>query len=164
MSWLGFIAAAVFWSNALLLLYVYAGYGILLGMLARFRGERPLRQGFDGNSWPPVTILLTVHNEECNVARRFANLMVQDYAPGRLEVLVVSDGSTDRTEAIVEEFRGERPVKLVRTARVGKSAAQNIGLREATGVVVVLTDAETRFEASCVSELVAPFADARVGA
>jgi cellulose synthase/poly-beta-1,6-N-acetylglucosamine synthase-like glycosyltransferase len=164
MSWLGFIATVVFWSNALLLVYVYWGYGVLLKVLVRFRGEAPLRQGFNGNSWPLVTILLTVHNEESNVARRLANLMEQDYAPGRVDILVVSDGSTDRTDVIVEDFCRGRPVKLVRTGRIGKSAAQNIGMRQPTGDIVVLTDAEAGFDPCCVRELVAAFADASVGA
>jgi GT2 family glycosyltransferase len=163
MSWLAVIAAIVFWLNALLLVYVYWGYGVLLEVLARFHGDAP-RQVFDEKSWPSVTILLTVHNEERNVATRLANLMEQDYSPGRLDVLVVSDGSTDGTDAIVERFLCERSIKLVRTGRLGKSAAQNIGIRHATGDIVVLTDAETRFESFCVRELVAAFADARIGA
>ena len=164
MSWLGFIATVVFWSNALLLVYVYWAYGVLLKVLVGFRGEAPLRQRFDENSWPLVTILLTVYNEESNVARRLANLMEQDYVPGRIDILVVSDGSTDRTDAIVEDFCRGRPVKLVRTGRIGKSAAQNIGLRHPTGDIVILTDAGASFDPCCVRELVAAFADARVGA
>jgi cellulose synthase/poly-beta-1,6-N-acetylglucosamine synthase-like glycosyltransferase len=164
MSWLGFIATVVFWSNALLLVYVYWGYGVLLKVLVRFRGEAPLQQRFDENSWPLVTILLTVHNEESNVARRLANLMEQDYKPGRIDILVVSDGSTDRTDATVEDFCRGRPVKLVRTGRIGKSAAQNIGLRHPTGDIVILTDAGASFDRCCVRELVAAFADTSVGA
>src|SRR5262249_10491100 len=164
MSWLGLIASFVFWSNALLLIYVYFGYGVLLGLLVRLRGGTPPRQGFAANSWPRVTPLLAVHNEERNVAARLANLMEQDYAPGQSEILVVSDASTDRTDEIVEDLARGRPVKLVRTERLGKSAAQNVAMRHATGDVIVLTDAETRFNASCVRELVAAFADARVGA
>ena len=164
MSWLGLIATVVFWSNALLLVYVYWGYGVLLKVLVGFRGEAPVRQGFDGNAWPLVTILLTVHNEESNVARRLTNLMEQDYAPGRIDILVVSDGSTDRTDAIVEDFCRGRPVKLVRTGRIGKSPAQNIGMQHATGDIVVLTDAGASFDPYCVRELVAAFADASVGA
>jgi len=164
MSWLGFIAAVVFWSNVVLLAYVYWGYGVVLDLLVRLRGERPLRGRFDASSWPFVTILLTVHNEERNVARRLANLMEQDYAPGRVDIVVASDGSTDGTEAIVEDFSRGRPVKLVRTGRLGKSAAQNIAMRHVSGEIVVLTDAETSFDASCLRELVGVFADARGGA
>src|SRR5262249_55511429 len=92
------------------------------------------------------------------------NLMDQDYAPGRIDILVVSDGSTDCTETIIEASCPRQPVKLLRTPRLGKSAAQNVGMTYATGDIVVLTDAETIFESSCVSELVAEFAAPSVGA
>src|SRR5262249_10534701 len=163
-DWPAFIAALVFWSNALLLVYVYWGYGVLLEMLAWLRGEVPRRHAFDGDVWPLVTILLTVHNEERNVAARLANLMEQDYPPGRMDIVVVSDGSTDGTDATVEEFRGKWPIKLLPAGRLGKSSAQNIGMRHTAGDIVVLTDAGTRFDAACVRELAAAFADARVGA
>jgi GT2 family glycosyltransferase len=143
--------------------YIYWGYGALLRLLVRLRGETALRAGFDNNAWPFVTILLTVHNEERNIARRLANLTTQDYAPGRMEIMVVSDGSTDRTETIVEELSRERPVRLIRTARLGKSGAQNVAMREAGGDIVVLTDAEASFDPACVREMVAAFAEETVG-
>jgi len=98
------------------------------------------------------------------VQQRLSNLMDQDYAAECLEILVVSDGSTDRTNTIVADFCDDRPIKLVRSGRVGKSPAQNIGMHHATGDIIVITDAETHFDRSCVSELVAVFADPSVGA
>jgi cellulose synthase/poly-beta-1,6-N-acetylglucosamine synthase-like glycosyltransferase len=163
MSCVGLVAAVLFWSNVILIAYIYWGYGALLNLLVRFRTETPSRSGYEAGEWPFVTILLTVHNEERNVAQRLANLMELDYAPGRIEILVVSDGSTDRTDAIVDDFRGDRPVRLIRTARLGKSVAQNGAMREAKGDIVVLTDAEASFDPSCVRDLVAVFADAIVG-
>jgi biofilm PGA synthesis N-glycosyltransferase PgaC len=154
---LAMISAIVFWSNAALMAYIYWGYGALLGLLVRLLGETPSRVEFNSDAWPFVTILLTVHNEERNVAQRLANLTAQDYPPERMEILVVSDGSTDRTETIIEDLSRGQPVRLVRTARLGKSGAQNVGMRETKGDIIILTDAEASFDPSCVREMVTAF-------
>src|SRR5437016_2502766 len=128
------------------LAYVYWGYGALLAAVVKMRGAaEPIAAAPNADACPSITVLLTVHNEASAVARRLQNLLEQDYPADRLEVLVASDGSTDATEDIVGTWTTIGPVRLVRTARVGKSGAQNVAIREAKGDIVVLTDAETRF-------------------
>ena len=129
----GNLAGAVFWSCASVLVYVYWGYGALLALIIKVRGERPGRVGYDENDWPYVTVLLTVHNEKDSVEGRLKNLLEQSYASDRLEILVASDGSTDGTDEIVRAIKADGRVRLTRTARLGKSAAQNVAIREARG-------------------------------
>ena len=152
-----------FWTCCGWLVYVYWGYGALLALAVRWRGKAPVATPSSDYAWPSVTILLTVHNEATNIGRRLQNLLEQDYPSGRFDILVASDGSTDGTDDIVHTFATAGPVRLVRTERVGKSKAQNTAMGEAKGDIVVLTDAETRFDRRCVRALVAPFADSSSG-
>lgn len=164
MSGAGPIAAVAFWLSAALLVYVYWGYGALLGLLVAVRRtSSPVRSGFVDAAWPSVAVLLTVHNEERQIERRLENLLAQDYPPGRLDIVVASDGSIDRTEAIVEAYGRSGPVRLVRSPRLGKSAAQNEAMRSIDADIVVLTDAEARFDPGCVRALAAAFADPATG-
>jgi cellulose synthase/poly-beta-1,6-N-acetylglucosamine synthase-like glycosyltransferase len=145
------------------LFYIYCGYGWLLALLKRAGlGMKPASEGADA---PGVTVLVTAHNEEREIAARIADLLAQDYPRDKLEILVATDGTTDRTHAIVEGIMADTPtVRLLPSQeRLGKSAAQNRAVPQAQGEIVVLTDAATRFEPNFVAEIVKPFADPRVG-
>ena len=127
MDALSALLVLAFWTCCGWLVYVYWGYGVLLALAVRCRGEAPVATPSSDDAWPSVTILLTVHNEATNIGRRLQNLLEQDYPSGRFDILVASDGSTDGTDDIVHTFATAGPVRLVRTDRVGKSAAQNTG-------------------------------------
>ena len=157
------ISTTIFWGGALLLIYVYWGYGVLLGLLAGWRRREPPRPEFASGTWPSVAVLLTVHNEERTVGRRLENLIAQDYPADRMEIVVASDGSTDRTEDIVETWARGRPVRLLRSARLGKSAAQNAAMNTVQADIVVLTDSEALFDPACIRAMVAEFAAPTVG-
>jgi cellulose synthase/poly-beta-1,6-N-acetylglucosamine synthase-like glycosyltransferase len=143
------------------LYYIYHGYLIVLHLLIWVAGKRPLKviQG----PLPSVTILLTVHNEEKRIANNLQNLVALDYDPGRLEIIVASDGSTDRTNEIVRQCVGSLPVKLLVFDRLGKSEAQNRAIAQAQGEIVVFTDAECILETNYLRELVRPFLLKEVG-
>src|SRR5262249_20694216 len=112
---------------------------------------------------PRIAVLLTVHNEEKCVRKRLENLASLDY-PGPLCFVVVSDGSTDRTDEIVEEFlQKDRRFRLHRTERLGKSGAQNHALANVDDDVVVLADADCMFSADYLSATVRYFSDPRIG-
>lgn len=151
------------WVSLLLPLYAYFGYPLSLYLLVRLRGVTPPVQS---RAEPSVTLLVAAHNEGRVIAQKLDNALAQTYPPERLDVVVVSDGSTDRTDEIVESYahRTNR-VRLLRSGgRRGKSAALNIGMEAAQGEIVVLTDANAVFEADAVARLVASLNDARVGA
>jgi cellulose synthase/poly-beta-1,6-N-acetylglucosamine synthase-like glycosyltransferase len=163
MSALATTLSLMFWSCAVLLVYVYWGYGVVLGILLRRQRNVPPPLHVDDSSCLSVSVLLTVHDEARHIKRRITNLLTQDYPAASLEIIVVSDGSTDATDAIVVEIAQGRAIKLVRTERIGKSAAQNAGMRAVAGEIVVLTDAEASFDLSRVREVVAAFDDPKVG-
>jgi cellulose synthase/poly-beta-1,6-N-acetylglucosamine synthase-like glycosyltransferase len=157
------IAVGVFLCSGAALFYVYCGYGWLLGALKRLGLGAPLALG-EGPA-PDVTVLVTAHNEEAEIAGRIDDLLAQRYPRDRLEIVVATDGTTDRTEAIVGAMvaRGA-PVRLLRSpGRLGKSGTQNRAIPQARGEIVVLTDAATRFAPDFVAEIVKPFGDRRVG-
>jgi cellulose synthase/poly-beta-1,6-N-acetylglucosamine synthase-like glycosyltransferase len=163
MGWLEATSLVAFCISCAILFYVYCGYGVLLGALERLGLATPLALR---ERWlPPVTVLVTVHNEEAEIEERLADLLAQDYPRERLEVLVASDGTTDATERLVQAIAAEgEPVRLFSTgARLGKSGTQNLAIPQARGEIVVLTDAATRFEPSFVAEIVRPFGDPAVG-
>ena len=124
------IAAAkiVFWLAALLLFYVYAGYPLLLAVIGLFVRSRRPEPGY----CPRLSVLIAAYNEEEAIARKIEQTLALEYPADKLEVLVLSDCSTDRTDEIVKAFPDKR-VRLVRmTDRRGKTHAQNQGIKEAT--------------------------------
>ena len=100
----------VFWLVAGLVIYAYVGYPLLI-LLASFL-RRPLAAGL-AVDLPRVTLLLVVHNEDASVEAKIENTLALDYPKDLLEILVVSDGSTDSTESIIRRFE-DRGVSLVR--------------------------------------------------
>ncbi|MFP3904732.1 MAG: glycosyltransferase, partial [Armatimonadota bacterium] len=94
-------------------------------------------------------------NEEAVIARRIDNLLASDYPEDRLEIIIASDGSTDRTNEIVAEYaaRDDR-VRLLALEHRGKTGTVNIAVQEATGDVIVNTDASTHFEEDALRKLV----------
>jgi cellulose synthase/poly-beta-1,6-N-acetylglucosamine synthase-like glycosyltransferase len=144
-----------------LMVYVWAGYPIILGLLGRLVA-RPRPTGPAGQ--PLVSVIVAAHDEETRMRAKLENCQCFDYPPEKIEIIVSSDGSTDQTEAIVEEFAALDPrIRLFRSGRVGKSAVQNVAVQHARGEVLFFTDANARVNADALQFVVADFADPRVG-
>ena len=153
----------LFWGSILLVAYAYAGYPLCLRVLHLFSGSRGKKPVPATAVLPSVTLLISAYNEEEVIGKKVDNALALDYLAGLLEVLVVSDGSTDRTDAIVAA-QAARGVRLVRTGRrMGKSAGLNLGVSEAKGEILVFSDANSLYEPQAIRELVRPFADPAVG-
>jgi len=152
---------ALFALSCVVILYVYNLYLLALRLLLRVTPETKVIS--DSTYVPSVTVLVTVHNEEDLIGRRIKNLLALDYPKDRLEILIASDGSNDRTNEIVREYEHQGGVRLLQFDRLGKSEAQNRAVLEATGDIIALTDASCLFDADYLDCLVAPFADASVG-
>ncbi|MCM0083339.1 glycosyltransferase family 2 protein [Geomonas sp. Red32] len=151
--------STLFWLAACFILYTYGGYPLLVALQARLF-PRPVDRR---EHLPTVTVIVAASNEEATIAGRLENLLAQDYPPDRYRIVVVSDGSTDRTEEIARRYTG-RSVELVSVKeRVGKAAALNLGLAQAASEVVVFADARQRFIPDTVRQLTANFADPEVG-
>ena len=150
----------LFWGATATVLYTYVGYPALLALLTRRRAGA--RAG-DDTAPPSVSIVVAAFNEETWIERKLENVLDHDYPPDLREVIVVSDGSTDRTDAIVGRF-AHRGVQLFRQPRrTGKNAALNRGAAMARGDVLVFTDANALLAPGALRRLVAPFADPAVG-
>src|SRR4051812_5281730 len=94
------VAQTVFWASAALLFYVYAGYPLLLALLALFaRKQRPAP-----GDCPRISVLIAAYNEEAAIERKIQQTLALEYPPGKIEILVLSDCSTDRTDEIVKAF------------------------------------------------------------
>ena len=154
------MAEIVFWVSVALLVYTYAGYSLLVLLLSRFARRRDAKASIE----PHVTFLITAYNEERDIARKLENTLSLNYPQDKLEIIVASDGSTDGTDAVVKSFAA-RGVKLVRVeGRVGKTETQNCAVMQATGDIVVFSDATTRYEKDALRNLVRNYADPSVGA
>jgi cellulose synthase/poly-beta-1,6-N-acetylglucosamine synthase-like glycosyltransferase len=151
----------IFWCSIGILAWVYAGYPIVVAALARVVPVR-LRPT---EPTPVLTVAIAVHNEAAHIEDRIADIFAQERSGARLrEVLIGSDGSTDKTDSIVRELALAEPrLRLLALPRGGQTATQSALFEAATGDVVVLSDAETRFGSGCLAALAEPFRDPRVG-
>ncbi|MGA2715698.1 MAG: glycosyltransferase family 2 protein [Bryobacteraceae bacterium] len=143
-----------------LVLHIVAGYPLFLA--ARRGAARP-PVAKDPAFEATVSAIVAVHNGETMIRGKLEGLLALDYPDELLGIIVVSDGSTDGTEAIVREFDG-KGVTLLTVPRGGKAAALNRGLAAATGEIVFFTDVRQPLEHGCLRHLVANFADPTVGA
>ena len=155
MSWgfITFIAATAF------VFYVMAGYPLLVALLALFPApEVQIRKNYRS-----VSVLIPVHDGERWVRRKLQSLFAMDYPKELLEIIIISDGSTDGTEAIVAEYAAQG-VKLVKVPKGGKPAALNAGMEHATGDVIFFTDVRQDVDPICLRCLVECLEDPKVGA
>jgi cellulose synthase/poly-beta-1,6-N-acetylglucosamine synthase-like glycosyltransferase len=149
-----------FFSFLFLVFHTYVGYPLLL-LVWNLKKPGTLVRAYDT---PRVTIVIAAWNEAHHIAARIENCLQQVYPPELLEIVVVSDGSTDQTSEIVKSNAG-RGVSLIELEeRMGKAVALNVGVAAARGEIVVFADARQSFSPTAVRELVANFADASVGA
>ncbi|GAA4238910.1 glycosyltransferase [Actinomadura meridiana] len=118
--------------------------------------------GMPPDPFPPVSVIVPAYDEEANIAATIASLLDTDY-PGTVEVIVVDDGSTDRTAPIVGSIASSA-VQLIRKPNGGKPSALNEGIEAARAEILVLVDGDTVFQRDTIRHLVAPFADPRIGA
>ena len=153
------IAQVIFWISLTALVYVYVGYPLLVYFVSLVR---PLEVK-KGNFEPTVTVLITAYNEEEAIRVKLENTLEIDYPKEKLEILVASDGSTDETEKIVREFAAQG-VKLFRQeGRMGKTFTQNKAVEQATGEIILFSDATTKYEKDVLRVMLPNFADETVG-
>jgi len=151
----------VFWILLLVGLYPYAGYPVCIALM-RAVAPRPVRRGA---GTPAVTVVISAYNEASHIAATARNKLDQDYPAALLDVLVVSDGSTDGTDEVLKRLAEHEPrLKFGRQEpRSGKTAALNGLVGRATGEIVVFADANSMYRPDTVRRLVAAFADPEVG-
>jgi cellulose synthase/poly-beta-1,6-N-acetylglucosamine synthase-like glycosyltransferase len=150
----------IFGASFALIVYVYAIYPALLhaGALGRPRAWKR------GIANPPLlTVIVPAHNEEASISAKIENLLASDYPRDRLEILVGSDGSSDRTEELVRHYERDGVSLVSFPQQHGKSAIQNGLAALAGGEILVFTDADCLFTPGTLCALIDNFADAAVG-
>jgi poly-beta-1,6-N-acetyl-D-glucosamine synthase len=183
----------VFWLAAALIGYSYLGYPAWLWLRSRW-SPRPVRRSSGQTSregsgrssaTPAVTAVMVVRNEEAVIAHKLENLLTLDYPQEKLDVVVVSDGSSDRTPAILADYARNSGVpseirtdfrtddrtgartrvrSLTKPASEGKASGLNDAIKLATGEVLLFTDARQHIESGALRLLIENFADPDVGA
>jgi cellulose synthase/poly-beta-1,6-N-acetylglucosamine synthase-like glycosyltransferase len=150
----------LFWAAVALLIHTHLTYPATLWALARLRGRSstPAEPG-EPPDLPSVSLIIAAHDEEAVIARKVANVLALDYPRDRLELIVASDGSSDRTVELAREAGADRVLDL---GRGGKVAVQNAGAAEASGDVLAFSDANAFWATDALRRLVAPFADPEV--
>lgn len=149
----------IFWTFLLFVMYTYLGYPLYLWLLAKVVRKEVSR----GEIFPAVSVVIAAYNEERNIGARLENLMLQDYPSEKMEIIVVSDGSTDDTARVVQSY-SKANVRLIELKEnCGKAVALNSGVAAATGEIIVFADSRQRFESHAVRELAANFLDSSVG-
>jgi cellulose synthase/poly-beta-1,6-N-acetylglucosamine synthase-like glycosyltransferase len=143
-----------------MLAYVYVGYPALLRVVVQLRGPRRVRQA---DITPPLSLVISAYNEAAVIRRKLDNALSLSYPREALEIMVVSDASTDGTDAIVEEY-ADRGVRLARQPeRRGKTAGLNRTVPTLRGDIVVFSDANAMYEPDALLKLARNFADPEVG-
>ena len=142
----------------LLVAYAYVGYPLLILVLSRLLPRRVRKADIT----PKVSLIIAAHNEERDIAAKLDNALALDYPRDKLEIIVASDCSTDRTDEIVRGY-GEPVILDRQRERLGKSVAQNHAARVASGDILIFSDATTMYAPDAMRRLVRSFADPQVG-
>jgi glycosyltransferase involved in cell wall biosynthesis len=152
------VRRALFWSASGVLAYTYVVFPLVVLLRAALR-PRPHRTA---DVTPSVTMVIAARNEAASIGAKLENLLSLDYPSDRLQVVVASDGSDDGTDEIVGAY-ADRGVRLVSVPRVGKALALDAAVAQATGDVLVFSDANSIYAPDALRALVRPFADPLVG-
>jgi cellulose synthase/poly-beta-1,6-N-acetylglucosamine synthase-like glycosyltransferase len=149
-----------FLSCCFLVIYPYVVYPVLLKVLSLFRHLNVQSK----NSMPRVTVIISAFNEEDVIAKKIENTLALDYPKENVEVIVVSDNSTDRTDEIVKRYEGRGVVLLSQPVRKGKTAGLNNAVRKARGKILVFSDADSMYEPNALKIIAGSLAgDRRIG-
>lgn len=149
-----------FWVSVTLTLYVYIGYPVILAVLRRWARVTI----HDKRHRPSVSLVIAAYNEEKVLHEKLQNSLALQYPPGRLEIVVASDGSTDATNTIAKAYENKGVVLHEVTPRGGKARALGLVVPHVRGEIVVLSDANTMYHPDALQKLVRNFADPTVGA
>ena len=154
------LAVAAFCTGVVWLGYEFVLYPVLLSIIARIRRIKPIRRD---DLLPTVSVLISARNEERDILWKVEETLGWDYPSDRLEVLVASDASTDRTNQILDTIKDPRFRYIVLAHRSGKGRALNELAALAKGDLLFFSDANSHIDAACLKRVVRHFADARVG-
>lgn len=148
----------LFWVSVGTIIYAYVGFTALVVVVGWLLNRKVKKAPIT----PSVTLLIAAYNEEKNISEKVKNSLALNYPKDKLEIMVASDGSSDRTHEIVSQYE-DQGVKLLRFERRGKIFALNDSIAQATGEIIVFSDANTFYDEDSLLKLVENFADPAVG-
>lgn len=154
----------VFWLSFIFIFYSYVGYPFLLWFQKKFKYQKINK--VENQEFPNVSIVMAVKNGENVLRKRLINFLTLDYPKNKLQIIIISDGSTDHTNSILDEFVAkylERIKSIVYTPSKGKPYGLNKGVALADGEILIFADCRQIFDTGVVAELVANFHDKNVG-
>jgi cellulose synthase/poly-beta-1,6-N-acetylglucosamine synthase-like glycosyltransferase len=151
----------LFWASVTLVVYPYSIYPAVMTLIGWWRSSPAPTSAV--SQYPTVSVIVAAFNEATWIARKIESTLTQDYPPDRLEIIVVSDGSTDATADLVAAHPDSRVRLVTQEVRHGKSLALNSGVHHSRGEILVFTDANAMFHSEAIARLVQPFADPAVG-
>lgn len=153
------LALYFFWIGIFIVLYTYLGYGVIIYLLSKIRKKAPLTAEQD--VWPPTTVLIAAFNEEDFIAEKIRNTLALDYPKDKLSILIVTDGSSDRTAEIVKSCPAIQ--HFHEDARKGKIHAVTRVIEFVKTPTVVFCDANTFLNPAALKKIIRHYDDERVG-
>jgi glycosyltransferase involved in cell wall biosynthesis len=154
-----FALEIIFWLAVFVVAWTYFGYFLFLRFFSIF-----FKKGIDKRDFnPSVSLIVAAYNEEKRIAQKIENSLAVCYPHDKLEIIIVSDGSTDRTEEIIRSYEAQGVRLLVMPTRQGKHHGQGKAVVTARGEIIVFTDATTFLKEDAVTKIVRNFADTGVG-
>lgn len=154
------LLTALTWLFIALVIYGYVGYPLLLWLLKKLIAK-PVKT--DDNHKPTISLIIAAYNEEAVITQKINNSLELDYPADKLQIMIVADGSTDQTAEIARTHANDRVTVLYDPPRRGKSAALNRGVEQATGEILVFSDANAYYLPDALHQLARNFADPAVG-
>lgn len=140
-------------------MFVYFGYPIFLVLISIFSKKNKTDESY----YPNISLIIPIYNEELIIGEKIKNNLSLDYPKDKLEIIVVSDGSTDGSKSIVEKYL-DKGIKFFEFERAGKLVAINRVFPYTKGEIIVFTDANPMFNESALKKLTRHFVDVSIGA
>ncbi|MCP3927692.1 MAG: glycosyltransferase family 2 protein [Bacteroidetes bacterium] len=153
------LIALIFWLCIFFILYTYFGYPIAIFLLSHLKPKDDHHQ----TDRPSVTLMILAYNEEKVIEDKIKNSLSLDYPHSKIQILVVADGSTDKTVDKIKKYANQGVELSYTPDRQGKMAAIVRSLSFATGSIIVFSDANNSYNPTAIQELVVPFEDPEVG-
>lgn len=149
----------IYWTSLGIITYTYIGYPLIIFTLSRlFPRKVKLMPEYE----PSITIIVAAYNEEQHIKDKIENLLSIDYPKEKIQIIVASDGSIDRTNEIVSSFKNQN-VELCSLPHSGKPSTLNQAIKNATGEVVVFADARQKFSSNALRLAAKSLSDSEIG-
>jgi cellulose synthase/poly-beta-1,6-N-acetylglucosamine synthase-like glycosyltransferase len=154
-----------FWFSLFMVFYAYGGYPIILRVMVFFKSDTGglMQPRPSHGHQPTVSLIISAYNEESVIEAKILNSLSLDYPKDLIEIVVISDGSSDRTNEIVSLYAGKRVVLRHYKGRIGKTACLNMAIPLAKGEIIVFSDANSQYDRNSLRDMVRHFYDPKIG-